>query len=51
MMKDFQTASWKDIALNLAVIIATWSLLKYSKLPSPVIVLIWLGLGWCFLLF
>lgn len=51
MMKDFQTASWTDIALNLAVIVVTWSLLKYSKLPSPVIVLIWLGLGWCFLLF
>src|ERR1700739_2464824 len=51
MMSDFQSASWKNILLNLAVIGATWLLLLYSKLPSPVIVLFWLGLGWVFLLF
>ena len=51
MMKDFQTASWKDIALNLDVIGITWLLLLYSKLPSPVIVGIWMGLGWFFMLF
>lgn len=51
MMKDFQTASWKDIALNLGVIGVTWAVLLFSKLPSPVIVLLWLGLGWVFLLF
>ena len=51
MMKDFQSASWRDIFLNLAVIGATWLLLLFSKLPSPVIVLFWLGLGWVFLLF
>jgi len=47
MMKDLQTASWSDIVMKLVVIIVTWLLLKYSKLPSPVIVLIWLvcGLG------
>ena len=51
MMKDFQTARWGDIALNLAVIGATWALLNYSRLPSPVIVVIWLALGWGFILF
>lgn len=51
MMKDFQSASWKDILLNLAVIGSTCLALLYSKLPSPVIVLFWLGLGWVFLLF
>jgi chromate transporter len=51
MMKDLQTALWSDIFLNLAVIAVTWALLSYTKLPSPVIVVIWLGLGWGFLLF
>ena len=51
MMKDLQTALWSDIFLNLAVITVTWALLSYTKLPSPVIVVIWLGLGWGFLLF
>ncbi|HXB95304.1 MAG TPA: chromate transporter, partial [Puia sp.] len=51
MMKDFKTASWADISLNLLVITATWAMLSYSKLPSPVIVLVWLGLGWGFILF
>jgi len=51
MMNDFRSASWKNILLNLAVIGATWLLLLFSKLPSPVIVLFWLGLGWVFLLF
>ena len=50
MMKDFQTASWKDISLNIAVIGVTWLLLLFSKLPSPVIVFLWLGLGWAYLL-
>jgi chromate transporter len=51
MMKDLQTALWSDIFLNLTVISVTWALLNYTKLPSPVIVVIWLGLGWGFLLF
>ncbi len=46
MMKDFYTASWKDIFLNLAVIAATWALLNYTRLPSPLIVMVWLLLGW-----
>jgi chromate transporter len=51
MMKDFHTASWREIALNFVVIGITWLLLLLSKMPSPVIVLLWLGLGWVFLLF
>jgi chromate transporter len=50
MMKDFYTASWKDILLNLGVIAATWSLLNFTRLPSPLIVLIWIALGWVILL-
>jgi chromate transporter len=51
MMKDLQTAEGSEIFLSLAVITVTWALLNYTKLPSPVIVVIWLGLGWGFLLF
>lgn len=51
MMRDFQTALWSDIFLNLLVIAITWSLLNYTKLPSPVIVMIWLALGCGFILF
>jgi chromate transporter len=51
MMKDFQSASWGDIAINLCAIGVTWLLLLFSKLPSPLIVLLWLGLGWLCLLF
>lgn len=51
MMKDFQSASWTNIALNVGVIGVTWLLLLFSKLPSPVIVLLWLGMGWLFLFF
>jgi len=45
MMGDLRTASWSDIVMKLVVIVVTWLLLKYSKLPSPVIVLIWLVSG------
>jgi chromate transporter len=51
MMKDFRAASWMDISLNVVAIIATWALLNYSRLPSPVIVVIWMALGWAFILF
>lgn len=51
MMKDFPSASWSDILLNFLVIGITWTLLSYTKLPSPVIVMIWLGLGWGFIFF
>jgi chromate transporter len=46
MMKDFYLVSWRDIAINLAAIGATWAVLSLTKLPSPVIVLAWLLAGW-----
>ena len=46
MMKDFYLVGWKDIAINLGVIGITWALLSLTRLPSPVIVLIWLAIGW-----
>ena len=46
MMKDFYLVSWKDITINLAVIGVTWGLLSLTRLPTPLIVLIWLLLGW-----
>ena len=49
MLKDYRTKSGLDIALNLGVIAATWLLLLFSRLPSPVIVLMWLGLGWAYM--
>lgn len=45
MMGDLRTSSWTDIVLKLVVISTTWLLLNSSKLPSPVIVLIWLLAG------
>jgi chromate transporter len=49
MMRDFYPGSWKDIAISLAAIGATWALLSLTRLPSPVIVVIWLVLGWAVL--
>jgi chromate transporter len=46
MMKDLWLDGWRDIAINLGAIAVTWALLSFSRLPSPVIVLIWLALGW-----
>jgi chromate transporter len=46
MVKDLSMNNWKDIILNIAVIVGTWSMLKFTRLPSPVIVLAWLVLGW-----
>jgi chromate transporter len=46
MMKDIAVVGWKDFFLALMVLVATWLLLTYSKLPSPVIVAICLFLGW-----
>jgi len=48
MMSDSRWAGWSDVVLNLLVIGVTWTLLNYTKLPSPVIVMIWLALGWGF---
>jgi chromate transporter len=46
MMKDFTPGSILMLWLNIAVCILTFILLQYSKLPSPVIVMICLLLGW-----
>jgi chromate transporter len=46
MMKDFSTATVKDMLLNIGVIAATWSLLQFTRFPSPLIVLLWIFLGW-----
>lgn len=48
MMKDFYTINWQNLLLNAAVIAGTWCLLNFTRLPSPVIVLICLLLGWAF---
>lgn len=49
MMRDLSTFSWQHLLINLAVTAGTWSLLNYTRLPSPVIVLICLLLGWLFI--
>jgi chromate transporter len=49
MMKDIPSADWKEITLNLGVIAGTWALLKFTRFPSPVIVMICLAMGWAFL--
>ena len=48
MMKDISVVDWKTIFLNVSVILGTWLLLSFSRLPSPVIVLFCLLLGWIF---
>ena len=46
MMKDFTPSSSMILWINIGVGILTFILLLYSKLPSPVIVMICLLLGW-----
>jgi chromate transporter len=47
MMKDISVIDMKTISIvNLLVITGTWTLLSFSKIPSPVIVLVSLLLGW-----
>ncbi len=46
MMKDFTSGTTLMLWLNIAVGVLTFILLQYSKLPSPVIVMICLLLGW-----
>ena len=48
MMKDIPTVKWQDLLLNTGVIAGTWCLLNFTRLPSPVIVLCCLLLGWGF---
>lgn len=51
MMRDFYTVTWKAMCINLGVIAITWGLLNFSRLPSPVIVLVWLLSGWALVMF
>lgn len=47
MMKDISITAFKTVSiLNIGVIIGTWLLLSFSRLPSPLIVFICLLLGW-----
>jgi chromate transporter len=49
MMKDISLTEFKTVSvLNLGVIASTWLLLSLTRIPSPVIVLICLALGWAF---
>lgn len=47
MMKDIALTQMNSISLlNVGVIVGTWALLTYTKIPSPIIVLVCLLLGW-----
>jgi chromate transporter len=47
MMKDISLTEFKTVSvLNLGVIVSTWLLLSFTRIPSPVVVLICLLLGW-----
>ena len=49
MMKDISLTEFKTVSiLNLGVIISTWLLLAFTRIPSPIIVVICLLLGWIF---
>lgn len=49
MMKDISLTELKTIsALNISVIVGTWLTLSYTRIPSPIVVLICLVLGWIF---
>jgi chromate transporter len=47
MMKDITLTELKTISVvNIAVMVGTWALLSFTKLPAPLIVVICLLLGW-----
>ncbi len=47
MMKDISLTEFRTVSvLNLAVILSTWLLLAYTRIPAPLIVLTCLVLGW-----
>ena len=49
MMKDISLTEFKTISvLNIGVIVGTWLTLSYTRIPSPIVVLICLLLGWIF---
>jgi chromate transporter len=49
MMKDISLTELKTVSLlNIGVILSTWLLLSYTRIPSPLIVGVCLLLGWLF---
>jgi chromate transporter len=49
MMKDISITELRTVSvLNIGVILGTWLVLTFTKLPSPVIVFVCLLLGWLF---
>ncbi len=47
MMKDISITEFKTVSLlNIVVILGTWLILSFTRLPSPAIVFICLLLGW-----
>lgn len=47
MMNDISLTEFKTVSvLNIGVILATWLILTFTRLPSPLIVVICLLLGW-----
>lgn len=49
MMKDISLTELKTISvLNIAVILSTWMLLSFTRIPAPIIVIVCLILGWLF---
>ena len=48
MMKDIAISDWKGFLEVVIVTVATWLLLNFSKLPSPIIVMLCLIAGWLF---
>jgi chromate transporter len=47
MMRDF-SMDWRIISANIAVIAGSWLILTFTRIPSPIIVLLCLILGWFF---
>jgi chromate transporter len=49
MMRDISVIGFHTVSLlNIGVIVGTWLLLSFTRIPSPLIVLICLLLGWAF---
>jgi len=47
MMRDISVIGFHSVSLlNIGVIVGTWLLLNFTRIPSPVVVLICLLLGW-----
>lgn len=49
MMKDITLTEFKTISvINIAVMVGTWAMLSFTKLPAPLIVVLCLLIGWLF---